>query len=429
MSDSVVNPDPDLSSTDQLPLLPPMPKYFCDINLPHDGLELSVKLLLLDLIDGVKGTKAITRKSRLVQEWCLDYPDELGVPGSERRKRTKYIMDRWKRDPKFDTTKRMIRQQAHLTNSTTAHCEQEPPTKRSKPERSNKGSSKTAPPRNEELLNSPLVLKKQQPHTIMTSFGSPLRLFKEPKDRKLGTLLFSITIYLLHFILDIVLILLHVADPTDVYMVNLDNPRNHGDFIVTMSVNEIVAKNNGKKQISSIVILKPNTHPSEIPHLKAVVNGDSVAITSLAHVDSFLQHKDQWMKQVEVNQDFLEAKTLLTTLETLCTELEPDPDDDNPEPVLKTTRITGFSSLGITLSPEYFAKEITGELDLLPLPYRYQNEFAGTKYNYAECVVVWRAYIKDSAVPVKKEKKKKTTSGSAAMDLLTTMMQGTKITK
>jgi hypothetical protein len=109
---------------------PTIPKYSCDIDLPAVGLELDVKLLLVDLIDGVKGFKSITRGSRLLANWASDHPDELGVPGSLRRKRVKYLVDRWKRDPNFDYTKRSLLQQkkqltrqlACLQDTTTTVC-------------------------------------------------------------------------------------------------------------------------------------------------------------------------------------------------------------------------------------------------------------------------------------------------------------------
>jgi hypothetical protein len=189
-----------------------------------------------------------------------------------------------------------------------------------------------------------------------------------------------------------------------------------------MSVNELVK--NEKKQVSSIVIVKPNTHPNEIPHLKAVSTGNSIIITSLANRDEFINNREKWIKMISDNKEEFEASQLVTTLESLCTSLEKT--DKKPDPILKTTTISGIDKvLGITLAHDYFADISTGELDLIPAPFTYKGTLAGTEYLYCESVVVWRAYIDNSETAVKNEKKKK--GANANMERLTKMLQGTKI--
>ena len=201
----------------------------------------------------------------------------------------------------------------------------------------------------------------------------------------------------------------------------------HGEFLITMSVNEKVKK--GRMQVSSIVICKPNTHPSEIPYLKAVAESDKLVITSLAHKDEWLQEKNQWIDVLKKNSDALECKVLVTTLTSLCTKLSKKDAHGKPQrPLLKTTTITGFDKAGMSLADDYFAVENgdVGELELLPIPYNYDKTVADADFKYAECMVIWRAYIAGTEDEVEEEKAKEA-SGNAAMDRLTALMKGTKI--
>ena len=222
------------------------------------------------------------------------------------------------------------------------------------------------------------------------------------------------------------LVLLAVA-PWESYVFDFENPENHGDFLVAMLVNEKVA--NGKKQVSSIIIAKPNTHPAEVPFLKAVSIDDSIILTSLAHKYDFIRKKKQWLDILKDNSDALNSEVLLvTTMTSLCTKLVDNGDDDDKKkaPTLKTTTITGFNKAGFSLAHDYFTVGNDGELDLLPLPYHYSLDGAEKKFTYSECMVIWRAYIDGTKIKVKAEKKKNA-SGNAAMDRLTALMKGTKI--
>ena len=219
--------------------------------------------------------------------------------------------------------------------------------------------------------------------------------------------------------------LFFLLDPEENYIFDPANPQCHGDFLVGLSINEKVK--NGSKQVSSVVVAKPNTHPLEVPFLKAVITPDMITITSLAHRDDYLQNQKQWLDILRDNQGALDAEVLVTTLESMCTKLQPKDDDDRPlPPLLKTTNIIGFQAAGFTLADDYFmAADHSDVLDLLPLPYNYDKTVADENYKYSECMVVWRAFIDGSEDEVREQKKTK--SGSTAMDRLTVLMKGTKI--
>lgn len=83
--------------------------YDCDRNLPKEGLELDVKLFLLGRFDSQKGgTKVSNYKSRFLHHLCNEFPAQLGCKGSHRRKRVKWLVDRWKRDKDFDATRMQL---------------------------------------------------------------------------------------------------------------------------------------------------------------------------------------------------------------------------------------------------------------------------------------------------------------------------------
>ncbi len=173
-------------------------------------------------------------------------------------------------------------------------------------------------------------------------------------------------------------------------MADFNNPENHGDFLIALSVNEKV--NNGKKQVTSVVVCKPNTHPLEVPYLKAISLDNSIQITSVAHPRQFVKEQKQWIKVLDDNKKFLQSDVLCTTLNSLCTKLTPKDNDGNPlPPTLKTTTITGFDKLGISFADDYFTTKMDpddddGELflDPLPLPYKYTEKVADETFTYSE---------------------------------------------
>ena len=179
-------------------------------------------------------------------------------------------------------------------------------------------------------------------------------------------------------------------------------------------------------QVSSIVVCKPNTHPSEVPFMDAVAADDSITITTIAHRDDFLKQQSQWIKVISNNEDALEAEVLVTTMKKLCTKLTVKSSNGKATPVLKKTVISGFKKIGIFFADDYFTTgKKEGQLDLLPLPYKYDTKFAGADFRFSECFVIWRAYIAGSEERVEEEQKSVT--GNDAMDRLTALMQGTKI--
>lgn len=80
--------------------------FECDANLPAEGLELEVKLFLLQKLD-LKGgpSRASTYTNRYLSRLCNEYPLILGSTQSRRRRRVTWLADRWKRDKDFDDTR------------------------------------------------------------------------------------------------------------------------------------------------------------------------------------------------------------------------------------------------------------------------------------------------------------------------------------
>lgn len=215
------------------------------------------------------------------------------------------------------------------------------------------------------------------------------------------------------------IILLSLA-PTETHAIDLNNPRNHGEFLIGVSLNEKV--HDGQKQVSSIVIAKPNTHPSEIPCLKTVSEGGKIIITSLAHQNDFITNQKDWLGLLEANKAAFEAEILVTVLMLMCTKMATG---NKEEPVLKTTTVNALDKAGVALSHDYFANKETGELDLLPLPHKCNKIVSDVVFKHSESTVVWRAHIDKSEDVVKETEKK--TSGGAAMDRMALLMKGAKI--
>ena len=193
------------SSSSELP-------FDCDCNLPSEGLDLETKKLLIDLLDSVNGPNAITRQSRLLQKWCSRHPQQLGVKGSLRHKRVRYLVAHWKQGTNYADANQWIldtvngsNNAASASNSTTW---QEPPVKKAKSPSSKKAclepnqcslsSCPTSSTKKESELptvNSPPALKKKAtvkttktmpPATNANTMGSPLRLFGGAQSKKKG---------------------------------------------------------------------------------------------------------------------------------------------------------------------------------------------------------------------------------------------------
>ena len=223
---------------------------------------------------------------------------------------------------------------------------------------------------------------------------------------------------MLLFFITLLTIFVLFLDPAENYDADFDNPGCHGDYLLSISVNEKVDR--GRKQVSSVVIVRPNTHPAEIPFLKAVQSTDEIKITSLAHPSSYLENQAQWMEKLENNKKHFQASTLVTTLNSMMTKIARI---NKPKPQLKTTTIS-LKKANIALSTDYFANE-DGTLTMLPLPFECDTEIAGEKYKSIQSVVVWRAYINDTEDAVLDEDANVKTDDN--MSMLEKLMKGTKI--
>jgi hypothetical protein len=189
-----------------------------------------------------------------------------------------------------------------------------------------------------------------------------------------------------------------------------------------MTINEKVK--NKKMLVSSIVIVRPNTHPGEVPYLKATTSAGEVKIESLAHKPSYLKNSTFWLKKLDDNQDSLEAGELVTTLTTMVTSQSKA---NAKTPQLKTTTLKLGKSSGIEFAPDHFSVDAgqdatSWQLRKIPLPYEYQ--VANKDFVYLESCVVWRVFIKGTAQEIEEQKKAADDDG---MDLLEKMMQGTTI--
>ena len=158
--------------------------------------------------------------------------------------------------------------------------------------------------------------------------------------------------------------------------------------------------------------------------MKAVVSDDSITITSLAHREQFVKEQATWVQVLEVNQDALEETKLVTTMKKLCTKVGKKKSDDD-ELVMKTTTISGFNKIGISFADDYFTVG-NGVLDLIPVPYSYAAKYADQDYLFTKCMCLWRAYITGSEDEVEMEAAQG--GSNAAMDRLTALMKGTRIT-
>jgi hypothetical protein len=84
-------------------------------NLPRRGLDVPTKYFLLQMLDRHGGvTNAMGYQSRLLKGLCDAYSDQLGEPGSERRRRVQYLADRWKRSDDATIRKTLMKDVACL---------------------------------------------------------------------------------------------------------------------------------------------------------------------------------------------------------------------------------------------------------------------------------------------------------------------------
>ncbi len=349
----------------------------CDVSLPPSGIELENKVFLVQLLDIDGGPAANNRKTRLLSKYSKLYPDRFGVKGSERYKRSKWLLDRWKRND-FTEIKASILSLALNPNPVSKlscyFSPQEEPSSKSaaKP----KAKPKPAP------KSPPTITRKMAP-----KFGSPFRLVRgnvEDKD---------------HF---------------ESFNVDFNNPHHHGDYLVALCTEEPI----GNKHCSCVVVARPNTHPSEVPYLSATVTSDSITLKSRT---SFLDESAQWLDVLKENQDYFKATKLVTTMTAMCTKLR---GENKKPPKMKQTTIS-FKDAGFELSNEHFNDGcIEGALRMVPLPYKHKASFAGEEFYYSETMVMWRAFVVGSEEVITDPT---VAAGNSDMDILEKLMKGSKI--
>ena len=159
--------------------------FECDVTLPDEGIEIFNKAFLLQLLDIDGGPAANNRKTRLLSKYSKLYPDRFGVPKSERYVRTKWLMDRWKRDKSFHATRASIMADASRLSRyenapdmplSSSFLQQETSpvaTTKKQPASKKKPSTRGNP-------ESPPVIKKKSNKALKTmfDFSSPVRFVK-----------------------------------------------------------------------------------------------------------------------------------------------------------------------------------------------------------------------------------------------------------
>jgi hypothetical protein len=191
---------------------------------------------------------------------------------------------------------------------------------------------------------------------------------------------------------------------------DLEHKDNHGDYVVTLCVEEEIK--DGKKQASCIVIGRPNTHPDDVPHLKATVEAKKVSIVSPTTKKGFLECKDSWLKVLTTQKDVFNTTKL------------------NKRVRLKTTNITVCPKEGeipFELSNAVFNDGAgPGKLNMLPVPYTMKQHMNGEDQEVTRVFCIWRAYIEGTKDDIKEDKKKK--AATSDYNLMVKLMAGTKIT-
>jgi hypothetical protein len=170
-----------------------IPQFSCDIDLPDKSLEIENKIFLLQLLDIEGGPQANNQKNRLLAKFTSEHPDRFGVRHSDRYYRTKWLLDRWKRDKNFETTKKEIYAAALKPSSSHTSCsfalqEQEAPPGRNP-------TAVATPPRKkktkttqstEAAIYSPPPIKKEATVKMAPKFGSPLRIMQSSGSNEKG---------------------------------------------------------------------------------------------------------------------------------------------------------------------------------------------------------------------------------------------------
>ena len=202
------------------------------------------------------------------------------------------------------------------------------------------------------------------------------------------------------------------TDIEEFYTADLDNEEAHGDFIVGLCNEEIL----GKKTGSCFVIARPNTHPADIPHLKAKITPDGVQIVSPVHTKTYLTHSSAWLKVIQEHQKDFQAEKLVTTLTGMVTRLK----KNNRT---KTTFIS-VKDIGFELSNEHFSVGVAeGELQMLPIPYTYELKIGDDTKKVTEVICIWRAFIVGTEQDIEEE----SSNNKSDYEMLLGLMKKSKI--
>ena len=336
--------------------------YFeCDVNLPLKGVPLETKLYLLDLVHNEGGPQVSGYKTRWIHHMCNENPEMLGCTVSEKRKRVKMLMDRWKRSKNWPALRKSIIQLGEdslvktkcsetlippLTESSSMQQNEAPKLKRIKAPSIKTPSTKHTP-----------ALKIEKTFDDMASVTSPLKLVRSKAATK--------------------------KDHFETYLADFDNEDQHGEYLIGLCTDENV----GTDLASFVLICRPNTHPDDLEHLKATVTGGGlIEIVGPAKSKSHIEHSAKWLGALEKNASTFKADKLVTVLKSMVTKFK-------RVKRLKTTQIK-FDRSGFTLSNEYFGGDHDeGLLQLLPVPYSYEMSIKnGGKRHVTEVMCVWRAY-------------------------------------
>ncbi|CAB9531145.1 hypothetical protein SEMRO_3283_G346160.1 [Seminavis robusta] len=357
-------------------------EYSCDMDLPTEGLEMETKAFLLQQLDERGGPRACNRQNKLLNNLCSEFPATLGITGSVRRARTSYLVDRWKRDQDFGTTRANLLASFKLLSLQCPQPKQEDldeATADQVPEETTstavvpvvKKSKATTKP--VKVKSSPSIKKKatnKQPDATMSAnIGSPIKLILSSANRD------------------------EQDKDLEVYFdIDLENEEAHGDYLVTMSTEERV----GKMQASAIVVVRPNVAPEDIKSLSATYTKDSISIIGPSKMQGFLEAasgKDGWLTCLKKVEGRFEAAKLHTTLKSMVTKLKKKNRN-------KTTYIS-LTDIGIAVSNEYFSPGCPkGKLKLIPLPYKTKGK---NGESVTRMLAVWRAYIVGTLGAVEEE--------------------------
>lgn len=162
----------------------------CDSNLPLEGIELHNKIFLLQLLDIDGGPSANNKKTRLLSKYSRKYPDRFGVPKSIRYARTKWLLDRWKRNgmESFQQTKASIFALSVDPPPCTQSCsfplqEEVPSAPKPEPSKTRRRLEKPKPTKLEPK-SPPIIKKTTRSSATMVKFGSPLRFVRGLTENK-----------------------------------------------------------------------------------------------------------------------------------------------------------------------------------------------------------------------------------------------------